>query len=332
MIAPTSPLPNDPPESAADIDSAAAAWAARVDRGPLSDEDRSALEAWAAVDSRRAGAYARALAANAYFDRAAALGPSFVPSRHPAAARAIDRRGLLAGAGGLIAASVAGGVGFFAFQRHGRIVTPKGDVRRVSLSEGSAVTMNTDTVLRQAIGPELRRIDLLRGEALFDVAKDPARPFVVFARGVRVRAVGTSFTVRVHDDGRIDVAVREGVVEVKRPDMAAVRLGAETLAVVPARGGIEKASAPADALERAMAWREGRIDLAGMTLARAAREFGRYSDRPILIEDPSVANLKVTGVYSVNDPEGFARAAALSLGLEAVTGPEGIRIQRQGLS
>lgn len=330
MIEPISPPPNDPSETAADIDAAAVAWAARVDRGALSDAEQSALEAWAAADARRAGAYARALAANAYFDRAAALGPAFVPSRHPAAAPAIDRRGLLRGAGGLMAASIAGGAGYFAFQRQGRIVTPKGDVRRVSLSEGSAVTMNTDTALRPSLGPALRRIDLLRGEALFDVAKDPARPFVVFARGVQVRAVGTSFTVRIYDDGRVDVAVREGVVEVGRANLAAIRLGADTRAVVLAGGEMEKAAVPAEALERAMAWREGRIDLAGLTLAEAAREFGRYSDRSIRVEDPAVATLKVTGVYSISDPEGFARAAALSLGLETVDAPDGIRIRRQG--
>jgi transmembrane sensor len=332
VTASTSPPPTEPPESAAAIDSAAAAWAARVDRGPLSPEEQSALEAWTAADPRRAGAFARARATNAFFDRAAALGPAFEPSRHPAAARPIGRRRLLAGAGGLIAASAIGAVGYFAFRGHGEIVTPKGDVRRVSLAEGSAVTMNTDTALRPAIGSKVRRIDLLKGEALFDVAKDPARPFIVFAGDVEVRAIGTSFTVRVFDGGRVDVAVREGVVEVRRPGATALRLAAETQAIVSPEGVIEKAAAPAEVLERAMAWREGRIDLAGMSLAQAAREFARYSDRPIVIEDPAIASLKVTGVYSVSDPEGFARAAALSLGLEAAADAQGVRIRRQQLS
>lgn len=326
------PLTDAPLESAADIEAAAAAWAAKVDRGALSAPDQAALEAWAAADARRAGAYARALAASAYFEKAAALGLGFAPSRHPAAAQPINRRRLLGGAGALIAASVVGGVGVYALHGRGRIATPKGDVRRVSLPEGSAITLNTDTALRRALGPDLRRIDLLKGEALFDVAKDPSRPFVVFAMGVQVRAVGTSFTVRLHDDGRVDVAVREGVVEVRKPDGPTVRLVAETQAFVPMRGDIEQASAPAAALERALAWREGRIDLAGMSLARAAEEFARYSDRPILIEDPAVAAMKVTGVYSVSDPEGFARAAALSLDLEASADPGAIRIRRAGLS
>lgn len=336
MTASKLPLTDASPESAADIEAAAAAWAAKVDRGALSAQDQAALEAWAAADPRRAGAYARALAASAYFDKAAALGPGFAPSRHPAAARPIDwpmdRRRLLGGAGALIAASVVGGVGVYALHGRGRIATPKGDVRRVSLPEGSAITLNTDTALRRALGPDLRRIDLLRGEALFDVAKDPSRPFVVFARGVQVRAVGTSFTVRLHDDGRVDVAVSEGVVEVRKPDVPTVRLVAETQAFVPMQGDIERAPAPAAALERALAWREGRIDLAGMSLARAAEEFARYSDRPILIEDPAVGAMKVTGVYSVSDPEGFARAAALSLDLEASADPGAIRIRRAGLS
>ncbi len=326
------PPSDGPPESAADIEAAAAAWAARADRGVLSAGDEAALEAWAAADPRRAGAYARVLAASAYFDKAAALGPGFTPSHHPAAARPVNRRRLLGGAGGLIAASAAGGVGFYALHARGRIVTPKGDIRRVSLAEGSAITMNTDTALRPALGTDLRRIDLLKGEALFDVAKDPTRPFVVFARGVQVRAIGTSFTVRLHDDGRVDVAVTEGVVEVRRPESAPVRLAAETQAVVSTRGDIQQAPAPAAMLERAMAWREGRIDLAGMTLARAAEEFSRYSHRPILIEDSTAGAMKVTGVYSISDPEGFARAAALSLDLEATADSGAIRIRRPKLS
>ncbi|WP_422178398.1 DUF4880 domain-containing protein, partial [Caulobacter sp.] len=72
-------------ESSAEIDAAAAAWAARVDRGPLSDEDQAALEAWAAKDPRRAGAYAKALAVSAHLDRAQGLGADFAPAAHPTA-------------------------------------------------------------------------------------------------------------------------------------------------------------------------------------------------------------------------------------------------------
>ncbi len=315
-------------ESSADIDAAAAGWAARVDRGPLSDEDQAALEAWAAQDPRRAGAYAKALAISAHLDRARGLGAAFSPSTHPVA-RAADRRRLLATGGILAAASVVGAVGYGALNLRGRVTTSKGDIRRAPLSDGSAVTLNTDTTIRTAFDGRMRRVDLLRGEALFDVAKDPARPFVVVAGDVRVRAVGTSFTVRAHADGQVGVIVREGVVEVWRGSQGKpVRLAAEHAVQVASLGALAPTVVGAAAVDRAMAWRQGQIDLDGLTLGQAAEEFARYSDRRIVIDDPTVARLKMTGLFSASDPDGFAKAAALSLGLTATPQADGVRLSR----
>lgn len=331
MTKSTPPVSNAPRESAAAIEAVATAWAARADRGPLSDEEQAELEAWIAQDPRRAGAYARAMAANAYFDRAVALGENFRPTA-PALSRPIDRRWLLAGSGA-IAAALLGFFGFGALMQRGRITTAKGDVRRVALSEGSAVTLNTDSAVQPLFDEGLRRIDLVRGEALFDVAKDPARPFVVFASDVEVRAIGTSFTVRLHDGGKVGVAVREGIVEVKRSGArTGLRLFAETMTLSQPGSAMTARPISAEALDQAMAWREGRLDLTGLTLAQAAAEFARYSDHRILIDDPAVAALRVTGVYSTSDPNGFARAAALSLGLVTVDEPQAIRIKRAGAS
>ena len=315
-------------ESSADIDAAAAAWAARVDRGPLSDEDQAAIEAWAAQDPRRAGAYAKALAVSAHLDRAAGLGADFAPESHPAA-KAADRRRLLATGGMLAAASVVGAVGYGALSLKGRVTTAKGDIRRAPLADGSAVTLNTDTTIRAAFDGTMRRIDLLRGEALFDVAKDPTRPFVVVAGDVRVRAVGTSFTVRTHADGQVGVIVREGVVEVWRgAEGKPVRLSAEHAVQVASAGVLAPATVGSAAVDRAMAWRQGQIDLDGLTLGQAADEFARYSDRRIVIDDPTVARLKMTGLFSASDPDGFAKAAALSLGLTATPQADGVLLSR----
>lgn len=315
-------------ESSADIDAAAAGWAARVDRGPLSDEDQAALETWAAQDPRRAGAYAKALAVSVHLDRARGLGAAFSPSTH-AVARAADRRRLLATGGILAAASVVGAVGYGALSLRGRVTTSKGDIRRAPLSDGSAVTLNTDTTIRAAFDGKMRRVELLRGEALFDVAKDPARPFVVVAGDVRVRAVGTSFTVRAHADGRVGVIVREGVVDVWRGSRGKpMRLAAEQAVQVASLGAPAPTVVGAAAVDRAMAWRQGQIDLDGLTLGQAAEEFARYSDRRIVIEDPTVARLKMTGLFSASDPDGFAKAAALSLGLTATPQADGVRLSR----
>lgn len=315
-------------ETSAEIDAAAAAWAARVDRGPLSAEDQAALEAWAAVDPRRAGAYAKALAVSVHLDRAQGLGSNFAPKTHPAA-KANERRRLLASGGVLAAASVIGLLGYGALNLRGRLKTAKGDIRRAPLSDGSAVTLNTETTIRTVFDSKMRRVDLLRGEALFDVAKDAARPFVVVAGQVRVRAVGTSFTVRNRDDGQVGVVVREGVVEVWHGSQGKpVRLAAEHAVDVGDAGALQPTQVGAAAVDRALAWRQGQIDLAGLTLGQAADEFARYSDRRIFIDDPAVARLKMTGLFSASDPDGFAKAAALSLGLRAVEQADGVRLSR----
>ena len=315
-------------DSAATIDAAAAAWAARADRGPLSADDQNALETWAAADPRRAGAYARALAVSAHADRAQALGEDFAPALHPVAVAA-GRRRLLASGGALAAATVVGVAGYEALSFKDRVITRKGDIHRAPLDDGSAVTLNTDTVIKASFNRQIRRVDLVRGEALFDVAKDAARPFVVVAGKVRVRAVGTSFTVRAHDDGEVDVLVREGVVEVWRGQGGApLRLVAQTATKVDAAGPLRVIRVAASAVDSATAWRQGQIDLDGLTLGQAAAEFARYSDRRIVVDDPVVARLKMTGLFSASDPDGFARAAALSLGLVATSQADGVRLER----
>lgn len=304
---------------------AAATWAARVDRGPLSEDEQRALEVWAAGDPRRAGAYAKARAVSAHFDRAQALGPDFAPQRHPVAVGRTRRRMLIGGAGLTAAAFV--GVGAYQWNRsQDRITTRKGDIRRVPLSDGSAVTLNTNTVIRTEFEKQVRRVDLLRGEASFDVAKDAARPFVVVAGAARVRAIGTSFTVRTWPDGAVEVLVQEGVVEVSRGTEAPVRLSADFAAKVTPTSPLRALALPVGEVERATAWRQGLLDLDGLTLAQAAEEYERYTDRRIQIDDPALGKLKMTGLFSVSDPDGFARAAALSLGLSATSTPDGVRL------
>jgi transmembrane sensor len=315
-----------PVQTSAAVDKEAAAWAAKLDRAPLSDQDEQALAAWAAGDPRRLGAYARAVAVNVRLDRAQGLGDGFAPQQHPVAVDGQKRR-LMMGGAALAASAALGLVGYSLNELHGEIATRKGDVRRTPLSDGSAVTLNTATTIRPSLDGKLRRVALLRGEALFDVAKDPARPFVVTAGDVRVRAVGTSFTVRRREDGSVAVLVREGVVEVWRAgETSRLRLTADGATSVAPTGAIAAISLPTGEAERATAWRQGQVNLDGLTLGEAAAEFGRYSDHRILIDDPSVAKLKVTGLFSISDPDGFARAAALGLGLTATAETDGVRL------
>lgn len=319
------------PESASEIESSAASWAAKIDRGGLSFDEQAALEKWLVADTRRLGAYARALAVNAHFDRAVALGPGFSPDdfeeERPPSPPAFNRRRFLFAGGSALAASIAAAVGFGVLSTGAAVVTAKGDTRRIALAEGSAITLNTDSRIEPRFEKRLRQVDLVRGEALFDVSRDRDRPFVVHAGDVRVRVLGTSFSVRRFDDGAVEVAVLEGHVEVG----AAGELHPHSLrrgqrVRVSRRGDFQMDHMSHVALERSIGWRRGIIDLHGMTLAQAAAEYARYSDRRIVIADPAVGAMKVTGVYSTSDPLGFARAAALSLGIRATPTAEGMRL------
>ncbi|WP_275498233.1 FecR family protein [Sphingomonas pollutisoli] len=318
----TTPMePTGPRESAADIERAAADWVARLDRGALSDTEQQALASWAAQDTRRAGAYARAMAVNLHLDRAVALGEDYVTRHQPV--EAPSRRRVIAVAASA-AAACAASLSIFTLQRRGAapkrrtIGTARGAVREVALGEGSTVTLNTMTELRPSLTDTLRKVDLLKGEALFDVAKDPKRPFVVYVGEFSVRAVGTSFTVRRTALGAVKVVVTEGIVEVtRRQDVLGQVHAGIAFAVDAAASPVIETLNPSQ-IDSALAWRGGRIDLQGMTLAEAAEEFSRYSDLRIRVTDPAIANLHIAGVYATSDPAGFAENVALSLGLKSV--------------
>jgi transmembrane sensor len=318
-------------ETAKQIDARAADWAARLDRGVLSSEDEARLDAWLAGDPRRAGAFARARAVALHSERARALGPRFDPKTFSVPASSPSRRRLLwgtAAAAGIGGALLTG----YSLSAAGEVyATRRGEMRVVPLADGSVVNLNTDSRVMVRYTAKRRTIHLDRGEALFDVAKDTARPFVVRAGDTDVRAVGTSFSVQRLADAPVQVLVREGVVEVDRGQGGAVRLTANMRAVAPLTGGADlirtAAVAPVE-VERAVAWREGRIAFEGETLAEAVKDFRRYSDTRIVIDDPSIAREEVTGLFEANDPVGFAQAVATSFGWHAEVGENQVRLSR----
>jgi transmembrane sensor len=288
-------------ESAADIEADAARWVVSVDRDPSL---RHELDAWLAGDRRRVGAYFRAEAGWKHLDRASVLAVDA-----PEAKPLLRRRGVIGGLGVLAAGFAAAVVApHLLAKRYG---TALGEIRRVPMSDGSVVAINTSSELEVSMQPRLRAVKLERGEAWFAVAKDPSRPFIVESGQVRVRAVGTAFSVRKREAGS-DVLVTEGVVEVWTQDgkspprrvFAGERVFAENSA-----GVLIPPEADAD-LTRQLAWRDGQIVLDGQTLAEAAAEFNRYNDRKIEVADARLADERFVGWFRTNDPEGFAEAAA----------------------
>ncbi len=338
-------------ETAKEIDAAAAEWAARLDRGVLSPEDEARLDAWLAADARRVGAFAKARAVALYSERARALGPQFDPRAFKATGPRAKGKGGAKGTvfsparrwmlWGTAAAGIGGAVlGGYGLATAGETyVTRRGEMKVVPLADGSVVNLNTDSRMRVLYSAARRAIHLDRGEALFDVAKDASRPFVVYAGDTQVKAVGTSFSVLRLADTPVQITVREGVVEIDRghlgtAQIAPVRLSANMRAMAPIDSGLA-APAPIRAVavapvevERSVAWREGRIAFEGETLAEAVKDFQRYSDTRIVIDDPSIAREEVTGLFQANDPVGFAQAVATGFGWHAEVGENQVRLSR----
>lgn len=310
-------------ESAADIEAQAARWVVRADQGDLSGQARAELEAWLTADPRRRGAFARAEAAWSLMDRARAFG---VEPTAPEPKLRVDRRGLLAGLGVAAAACAAIVVGPRLFSA--RYGTALGEIRRVPLADGSMAAINTDTEIDVAMTPRLRQVKIDRGEAWFEVAKDAGRPFVVRSGPVRVRAVGTAFSVRRREGGS-EVLVTEGVVEVWSEQtgepLRRVSAGERTF-VSDAAGATMPASAALE-INRHLAWRDGQIVLDGDGFGEAAAEFNRYNSRKIVIVGQGLADEKLVGWFRTNEPESFARAAAASFGAQVTVRGDAILVQ-----
>lgn len=320
--------------SASEIDEEASDWAARVDARDLDVEHDPELQAWLKGDARRAGALLRAQAAISFLDRGRALAGAAPRAQAVPAADRPSRRALIAGTGGAVAAALVGGIGLWS-ARPQRLDTRLGEIRRVPLADGSLVAINTKTALEVAMKPKSRRVVLKEGEAWFQVAKDPERPFVVAAGPVRVRAVGTAFSVRRGDEAGagVDVMVTEGVVEawVEGDPAPRRRMSAGSRIILASAVSPAVAESPSE-IERSLAWRNGEIALDGESLEQAARLFNRYNSRQIVIEDPALARERFVGLFQTNEPESFAAAVAATLGAVVKDDAEVIRISRAHIS
>ncbi len=213
-------------------------------------------------------------------------------------------------AAALVLAIVAGGVVFRVADFFGgdRYTTPVGGLNDVRLVDGSRIVLNTDTRVRVALAAKERRIDLDRGEAFFQVAKDGARPFVVYARNKRVVAVGTQFSVRLESND-VQVVVTEGAVKlavVDSPDVASppALIKAGAIARTSKTDVLVREQTRPEA-EDLLSWRNGYVVFHDITLAQAVAEFNRYNVRKIEIADPRLASLRIGGNFRANNTEAF---------------------------
>jgi transmembrane sensor len=336
------------------IELEAADWAVRLQDGSLPAPEQAELDGWLQADARHRGALLRARAAWLDLDRLAALaahrdeplaGASpahshILPDRSLPFYRAsqtllrrarvsiVSRRVFFtAGATALI----LGGSSTWWLGRRSKVyVSNLGEVRRVTLSDGSNMLLNTASEATVRFDMTRRDIDLLTGEGLFQVVKDPMRPFVVRAGSISVRAVGTVFAVRKIGQ-QVDVTVSQGVVELlDGPEVGGGvirRVAANERATVMETRQVEVLSMAHEEAERRFAWRDGMVDFSGEPLARAVEEINRYNRRQIVVDDGELAARPVVGLFRANDPEGFATTVSIALSVRNIDSADAIHLR-----
>jgi transmembrane sensor len=194
--------------------------------------------------------------------------------------------------------------------------TARGESRAVVLADGSRVLLTGDTHLRVRMGGRRRAVALTGGEALFDVAHDPARVFQIETDEGQVRVLGTKFMMSL-TNGRLDVDVYRGRVAVSTTTGARLELGAGQRA--SARGGQVTAGAqfaPGDT-----SWEEGWIETDSITLGELAERLSRRSTRRIIIRGEKLRSLEAAGRFRLDDAEGQLRNLALVHEFEVRAGP-----------
>lgn len=242
----------------------------------------------------------------------------------------VSRRALV---GGSVAALVVAAIGTATWRYVGDVDlhhTRTGERRTVTLADGSRIHLNTASAVEVALRKSSRQVRLIKGEALFEVAHDPGRPFLVEAGSARLRAIGTAFNVRIRDSV-VELTVTEGVVavaeaggdakaDVRRVDAPRVAAGG---GAVIGTGAMAPTALDPAILRQRTAWQDGVIELDGETLAQAVAEFNRYRGAPIVIGDPRLANLRVGGRFEVDEADKFLTAVEASFPVQAITGADG---------
>jgi len=278
---------------------AAAGWVARLSSHEATEADRSVFEAWHAADPAHAEAYAEM---DALWQT---LG--HVPDRR-------RRRSVPKGLVGVAVAIVL--CAALAFQLglvdrlRSDLWSGVGDITHATLADGSRIDLNTDTAIALHFSETERGIELLRGEAFFDVVPDPRRPFVVRGGGLSVRAVGTRFFVRAGDTDK-SAGVLEGSVDVVASGRP-VRVSAGE-ALHHTRGApLSVARANVD---RTTAWRAGRLVFSSERLSTVLAELDRYRRGTIVLLDVAAGERRVTGSFDPRDTDEALDAIASSMGV-----------------
>jgi transmembrane sensor len=340
------------PQSTDPVAQAAAEWVARRDRG-LTPEEVATLAEWLGADPRHAAEYTRISGSWQELDLIGAA-PELVAMANEVEAHAKVRRArrpAWAVAVGVAATAVI--VVAFALWRIPRVVRSPGPMgpstknylvlastaRQMALPDGSVAELNGDSRIVVDFTPAERRVRLVKGEVRFSVAKDTARPFIVSAGSVMVRATGTVFNVRLTADF-VEILVTEGKVQLGEsapasgqrplpegsPDLASPQqaLIAGERAVVrmaaAARVPITVDTPSRNQIDQALAWEGTQLVFDRTSLDQVVAAFNHYNSRQLVLANPALRNRTLSGVFRADNLDGFIRL--LHASVDVIAEPE----------
>jgi transmembrane sensor len=303
----TSTTPSDPLDEAA-------RWRARLSADDATSRDEAGFRAWVSASPANGAAWRATETAWDLWD-AAADDPRVAALRRRSTPRRATRRWIPAAIAAGLALTVAAGLGVRDIAPPSPFKTPPvvaaryatalGEVRRVTLQDGTVMTLDAQSAVRVAFDGRTRDVALDAGRARFQVAHDKAHPFVVSAHGRSVTALGTVFDVELAPAG-VTVTLVEGRVAVRGPEHETVLAPGQRL-TAPDRGGWTRQVVEAD---EAAGWTTGRLVFDGRALGDVAAEMNRYSARKLVIADAALAATPISGVFRPGD------VTTLAAGLE----------------
>jgi transmembrane sensor len=314
------------------IERVASEWLLRCENG-LDDCSTRALAAWRKADPRHEAAFSRLVATAAVLERAQRRGDavSIVTQLGLRARRRRGRRIALAGAAAFVVLllGINWGSKLVSLPAPSQTMAAAGPLRQ--LPDGSLVELNVGAAIDVRYEAAVRRVVLQRGEAHFSVTKDAARPFIVVAAGVEVRAVGTAFTVDLQS-AAVEIVVTEGRIALDRLTAAPTAV-AGAPATIPAiveaghRARLERGPAQGPAPEiiamsgaelgQRLAWRKPRLEFNNLELAQAVALMNRHNRLQIVVADADAGRLRVSGTFLSDNPEGFVRIVESTFDLQA---------------
>ena len=307
----------------------AAYWAMRLSSDDCTPADRAAFEKWRRENPAHDDAFRNVdEAMGAVYrniDDADLIAYAAEVTAEPSAPNRLGWRRFFAG--GAVAASLALAVfvGLLLTSFGEDVSTPTqvvyhteiGERSTTILADGSEITLNTNTTLNVDYSDAERRLELVRGQVFFKVAKDTTRPFVVVAGDNRIVATGTEFDVRFDVGEKVAVTLVEGEVivdgAVSTADPAGGRGYGAPIIMTPGQQMIATVDATPALVQtdvaRVVSWSEGRLVFENDLLADAVAEMNRYTERPIVLEDDErLEAILVGGVFQTGRQDSFLLA------------------------